>query len=278
MGNNRTPKCQCLGCNNLGVEGMGVRRRGGGRAFLCEYHIRGLESYYTENNNYQGTPKAHRKTIGDEFETDYASKYARLEFMLQGYLPTRDGSINGPEFKSSIMHGKNTLKAFLPTIDALIESGDLRINYDYRNGGRPGSCGTHTHIGHLDLLNVHTMGVVRQYFRQLFQPLSDAMLAEPEKVERIFGRPFVDYAEPLNRWSSWDGHSNFINLQHDNTLEWRLPVYRNTAQYSYCVDVVEAFSDKVFAFCDGCLSRSDAENLKAAKKAAKQMVKVWEKA
>lgn len=278
MGNNRNPICQCPNCRNLGVDGMGVKRRGGGRAFLCEYHVRGLESYYTENNNWAGKSKAHRKTFGVEFETDFASKYARLEFMLQGFLPTRDISINGPEFKSPIMNGKNALKAWLPTIDELLDSGDLRINWDYRNGGALGSCGTHTHVGHLDLLNVHTMGVVRKYFRELFTPLCLAMLQEPEKVERVFGRNFVDYAEPLNRWSSWDTHSTFINLQHDNTLEWRICVYRNAAQYSHCVDVVEAFSDKVFSFCDGCLSRSDEDNLKAAKKAAKQIVKVWEKA
>lgn len=285
MGKNNAPICQCPFCNAIGTHKYGVRRRGGGNAFMCSIHAVENESYFTENNNWQGTPKAHGMTIGREFETDYASPYARLEMMLQGWLPTRDSSINGPEFKSCIMHGFNTIKAFNPTIDFLMESGDLRMNYaDYRGTG------THTHIGHIKLLNSLTMSYIRRFYHSLFVPLCEKMEADPEKVKRIFGRNFVYYASPIDRHTDPEEHRNFINVQHDNTLEWRICQYRNATQDSHCIDVIADMSSKVFnTFCAKVLEMGlyDGQTLtdeqktelkKAANKTAKQIVKVWEKA
>lgn len=289
MGNNTNPICQCPNCTNVGVFKYGVRRRGGNNAFLCELHKISDESYFTKNNNRVGKEKAHGMTLGIEFETDYASPYARLEMMLQGFLPTHDGSIRGPEFKSPIMEGFNIVKAYTPTIDYLMQNGDLRLCYDYNDPYAP-TTGTHTHIGHHTLLNELTMTYIRRFYHSLFLPLCKAMQADPEKVERVFGRNFVDYASPINERTDPENHSNFVNTQHKNTLEWRICVYRNSAQYNHCVDVVADMSAKVFnTFCwkvwemgltNGQILTADqkSELKKAAEKAAKQIVKVWEKA
>ncbi len=289
MGNNTNPICQCPECNNRGVYKYAVRRRGGGNAFMCEFHRINNESYYDKNNIRVGKVKAHKMTLGVEFETDFASEYARLEMMLQGFLPTHDGSIRGPEFKSPIMEGFNTIKAFIPTIQYLIDNGEMGLNYNYSDEWSP-STGTHTHVGHHDLMNDKTMSYIRRFYHSLFLPLCNAMKEDGEKVKRIFGRDFVDYANSITSRTDATTHSNFINVQHSNTLEWRICVYRNAEQYAHCVDVVADMSSKVFnTFCAKVLemgliegqiltAEQKAELKKAADKTAKQIVKVWEKA
>jgi hypothetical protein len=116
------------------------------------------------------------------------------------------------------------------------------------------------------------------------------MQDDSEKVKRIFGRDFVGYASPITNRTEATNHSNFINVQHDNTLEWRICVYRNAEQYAHCVDVIADMSSKVFnTFCAKVIemgltegqtltAEQKAELKKSADKTARQIVKVWEKA
>ena len=281
MGNNTMPKCSCTGCGNIGKYAYGVRRRGMNNAYLCEYHKQGLESYFTENNIFWGKPKAHGLTFGIEFETDYATEYGRLEMMLEGFLPTSDSSINGPEFKSPIFYGTNSIIAFLPTIDELIESDNIRINF-VENG-------THTHVGHVSLLNSLTMSYIRRFYHSLFGQLSKALEADPTKTASIFGRYFTYYADKINERSDAENHCNFVNVQHDNTLEWRLVQYHNAKQYSAALTFCRKASAIVFNdFCayvidkgyySGQTLSSDqiADMKKVAAKVGTKLVKIWGK-
>lgn len=282
MGNNTQPKCQCLECNSIGKYALPVRRRGGNNAYVCEYHKNALESYFKKNNNFQGKPKKHGDTFGTEFETDYASLQGRIEMLLQGFIPTSDGSINGPEFKSCIMYGTSTIKAFLPSIDEMIASGDIRINFNAN--------GTHLHIGNIYHLNSCTMSYIRRFYHSLFVPLSDAMRNDQEKVKRIYGRNFTYYAQHISLTSDAREHTNFINTQHEKTLEFRLCQYHNAAQYSYCIDFNRKLADIVFnTFCvkveemnlveDATLTEEQKRELKkTAQKTAAKLVKEFEKA
>ena len=281
MGNNTMPKCSCITCNDIGKYPFGVRRRGMNNAYLCEYHRSGLESYFTENMNFLGKPKKHGLTFGIEFETDSATAYGRLEMMLEGFLPTSDSSINGPEFKSPIFYGTNAIKAFLPTIDALIDSGNIGLNF-HDNG-------THTHVGHIVYLNSTTMDYVRRFYHSLFVPLSDALKDSPAKTAAVFGRNFVYYASSINSNSEATKHTNFVNVQHDNTLEWRLVQYHCAEQYGKALDFCRKASAIVFNdFCakvieDGLesgqyLSSEKREELKKlAVKTGEKLVKLWDK-
>lgn len=281
MGNNTMPKCTCVNCSNIGKYAYGVRRRGMNNAYLCEYHKSGLESYFTENNNFSGKPKKHGLTFGIEFETDSATTYGRLEMMLEDFLPTSDGSINGPEFKSPIFYGTNAIKAFLPTIDDLIFSGNIGLDWTEN--------GTHTHVGHVTFLNALTMGYIRRFYHSLFVPLNNALKDSPAKTTAIFGRNFTYYASSINSNSDAMNHCNFINVQHNNTIEWRLAQYHNARQYSACLDFCRKASEIVFNdFCakiieDGLtenqrLSDEKKEELKKlAQKTGQKLVKAWEK-
>lgn len=281
MGNNTMPKCSCMGCRNIGKYAYGVRRRGMNNAYLCEYHKTGLESYFTENRMFWGKPKTHGLTFGIEFETDYSSEYGRLEMMLEGFLPTSDASINGPEFKSPIFYGTNAIMAFLPTIDELIESDNIRINFAEN--------GTHTHVGHVSLLNDLTMSYIRRFYHSLFLPLSKALEDNPAKTTEIFGRYFTYYADKVYERSNAENHCNFINVQHDKTLEWRLVQYHDAKQYSAALTFCRKASAIVFEdFCayviekgyysGQTLSSEQITDMKrVANKTGKKLVKLWEK-
>lgn len=282
MGNNTMPKCACLECNSIGKYALPVRRRGGNNAYVCEYHKNALESYFKKNNNFQGKQKKHGDTIGIEFETDYASLQGRIEMLLQGFIPTSDGSIRGPEFKSCIMYGTSTIKAFLPSIDDMIASGDIGLDFDAN--------GTHLHIGNIYHLNSRTMSYIRRFYHSLFVPLSDAMKNNPVRVKRIYGRNFTYYASSISSSSDAREHTNFINTQHEKTLEFRLCQYHDAAQYGYCIDFNRKLADIVFnTFCvkveemglieDAILTEEQKRELKqTAQKTAEKLVKEFNKA
>ena len=280
MGNNKMPKCQCPGCNNLGMFKFAVRRRGGGNAFLCEYHKRSLESYFTENSLRIGNMKANGYTYSIELECSYVTFRARLELCVAGFLPTVDSTVTA-EFKSPIYNGMNGLKAFLPSIQDLIDAGDFRIGDE---------CGTHFHVGHDRYINRLYMSYIRRYYHSLFVPLSDACRQYPEKATEIFGRDFTYWAASINTNTDPEEHRNFVNTQHNYTLEFRRCFFKNAAQYARCADLCRDITEKVCGtFCteverlglyeeQRLNSDQKAALKKAAEKAGRQIVKAFMKA
>lgn len=280
MGNNTQPKCSCVNCRALGVHGFAVRRRGNNNAFLCEFHTRSLQSYFDENELRLGTIKANRLTYSIELETMRPTFQARLELCIAGFLPTSDSTVDA-EFKSPIYEGANALKAYLPSIQWMCENGLITIDDE---------CGTHFHVGHHDYINRRFMSYIRRFYHSLFVPLSNVLSANPEKATEIFGREFGYWSAAINERSNALEHTNFINVQHDNTLEFRRMFFANAAQYSRGIDFCREVTEKVVnTFCAEVerLGLTEGDTLttaqkdalkKAADKAARQMVKAFEKA
>lgn len=280
MGSNKMPKCQCPGCNNLGIYKFAVRRRGNGNAFLCEYHKRSLESYFTENSLRIGNMKQNGLTYSIELECSFVSFRARLELCVAGFLPTSDSTVTA-EFKSPIYNGMNGLKAFLPSIQDLIDADDFRIGRE---------CGTHFHVGHDRYINRLYMSYIRRYYHSLFLPLSNACQQYSDKATEIFGRDFGYWAGPIRDGINPEEHTNFVNVQHDYTIEFRRCFFKNAEQYARCADMCREITEKViFTFCteverlglreDQRLNAEEKAALKkAADKAAKQIVKAFMKA
>lgn len=278
MGNNTTPKCQCPNCSALGTVKYSVKRRGGGHAYLCRYHSNSLESYFTENDLRLGEMKAHGYTFSIELETSNVTFPARLELCVAGFLPTADSTVFA-EFKSPIYNGANGIKAYLPSIQEMINCGDMEINSE---------CGTHFHVGQKDYINPDTMDYIRRFYHSLFLPLCSAMEQNDSKATAIFGRGFGYWCSAITANSHAEEHSNFINTQHGYTLEFRRAYFKNAEQYSNCVDfcrmvtekVVNSFCKKVVAYGlhagDRLTTTQKAELKKAADKAARQIVKVFE--
>lgn len=279
MGSNKTPKCQCPNCSALGIYKYAVRRRGGGNAFLCEYHKRSLESYFTENSVRIGNMKQNGLTYSVELETSRVTFRARLELCVAGFLPTSDSTVYA-EFKSPIYNGANGLKAFLPSIGDLINDGDLSIGSE---------CGSHLHIGHDKYINARYMDYIRRFYHSLFVPLSDELKANEEKATQLFGRNFGYWSEAINSSTNPQEHTNFINTQHSYSLEFRRCFFKTPEQYSKCIDFCRVVVEKVIhGFCEKVEAMGLAEGQrltpeqktelkKAAEKVSKQIVKEFRK-
>lgn len=280
MGNNTMPKCSCPFCNEIGTHKYAVRRRGGGNAYLCDYHATHLESYGRENGFRIGNMKKNGMTYSIELETSAATFRARLELCVAGFIPTSDCTVYA-EFKSPIYNGANALKAYLPSIEDLQTARDIRIG---------DNCGTHLHIGHDKYINARYMSYIIRFYHSLFVPLSDALCADNAKATEIFGRNFGEWARPVSFHTDANEHTNFVNVQHDYSLEWRRCFFRNAAQYSRCVDFCRACTEIVInTFCVQVerLGLAQGQSLtveqkallkKAADKAARKMAKEFEQA
>lgn len=281
MGNNQNPKCACVNCTNIGRYAHPVRRRGGGNAYLCEFHETALESYFNKNNYRLGAPKVNGDTFSVELETSYSNRQARIELCIARFLPTSDCTAHGGEFKSPIYEGACGLKAFLPSIEDMKRSGDIEIN---------NSCGTHLHIGNHDYINSLYMSYIRRFYHSLFIPLSDTMREDEEKTRAIFGRYFGQWARPVDTGNDAEEHTNFINTQHEFTLEYRICFFQNAAQYSRAIDLCREFNHIVIkTFCkkvermglhegDRLTVSQKTELQNAARKAATKLVRAFQDA
>lgn len=299
MGNNTMPKCACRMCNQLGINKFPVRRRGGNNAYLCEWHTRHMDPYSAENPVYIGDTKASGETFSYELETMCPTLMTRIELCIAGFRPTSDCTVD-VEFKSPIYNGFNGVSAYFPSIQDLLESGDMRID---------SNCGTHFHCGQKDYITPVYMAYIRRFYHSLFLPLFAEIAKDSEKVERIFGRPVSGWAGLASRNTSAVKHELFVNTQHEYTLEFRNAKFVTAAQYVECAKLCREIMRKIVAtFCPvveslGLASRpfdqkklfddngngynagiyqlSEEERItlkKAADKTARQIVKVWEKA
>ena len=75
---------------------------------------------------------------------------------------------------------------------------------------------------------------VRENYEALFKPLANC-ICNMQSVDKIkyFGSDFRDWAKyPV--WHNPNNHTNLFNVQHNNTLEFRLPRCISSKQYLQC--------------------------------------------
>lgn len=256
MGNNRCPKCQFFGCNALGVVAVPIDRRGGGNAYLCAEHARGdrLRPYSSENHEYIGAPKKNGLTYSMEFEMDAPSSKAICELGIAGFMGSHDCTVD-MECKSPIYNGANALKAILPQLERLQNNGELCVSR---------RCGTHLHIGRVDY-GERQRDALLPYYWTLHSKLWLAMNADQDKTNRIFGRPEGEWAFGAESAEAWrdkalilnpsyatiralNAHPAYLNIQHEQTLEWRQCKFVTASQYSECIDLCRKLSSVIFDF------------------------------
>lgn len=216
-------------CNNVATVIVPLANRGNRNACFCTECANRMLGYSDENSTRKGKVKANGFTFSMELETagrtngnTYgASLKGRMELAEKGFVPTSDCTVD-IEFKSPIWEGLNAPIKFMPSIESLMESGDLSINE---------SCGTHFHVGHRQYINSETIGYIRRFIHSIFVPLSDCMVAHPTETANLFGRGFEHWAQPITEGTYHSEHCNFANLQHPYTIEWRICKYQNAKQY-----------------------------------------------
>lgn len=233
-------ECGCSqdGCSNRGSRGtmhaVLAVGKGHGFRYLCDKHygLNGLMSYHSsvdvsyigsrKNTDLASTP------VGVEFEVvvkDTKKDVALLNIFrtsLANYASARqeeDGTVSA-EFPTGAFIGINSLSKLLDSFERYGILEELTNNRE---------CGAHIHAGCV------CVEYVRQNYKDLFKPLADHIknMSVSDRV-KFFGSDFRSWAVyPV--WYNPQNHTNFINTQHQNTLEFRLPRCITSKQYLQCI-------------------------------------------
>jgi len=230
-------RINCTGCgqditnrtNNVKVN---LNRRGGRAAYMCAECAARMMGYTIENSVRTGSEKVNKFTYSFELETSFTDDKARIELYADKFIPTSDCTVN-VEYKTPIYRGLNAPSKQLVTIENLINNNHMRIGNE---------CGTHCHVGEENYINPETIGYLKRFYNSLFTPLSDAMLENHADIKKVFGRDFEHWAQPVTMNSYADTHENFINLQHDYTVEYRICMFKNAKQYQAVMRLCKEFT------------------------------------
>ena len=233
-------ECGCAqeGCQNRG--GRGEMRavlavgKGHGFRYLCPAHygLNGLKSYHSNNVDitYIGTKKntsLASTPVGVELEVVLKNEkdtpllnIFRTTLANYAYCRQEEDATVCAEFPTGAFMGINSLSKLL---DSFERYGVLEA---LTNNSR---CGAHIHAG------CTCVEYVRENYEALFKPLANC-ICNMQSVDKIkyFGSDFRDWAKyPV--WHNPNNHTNFFNVQHNNTLEFRLPRCISSKQYLQCI-------------------------------------------
>lgn len=285
--NNETgSKCgaECTPTN--GARGFSTRRTGGRVEYFCPEHSRMiLESYFAENRIWAGTSGNGRGfTFSQELETSSADYIAFAELNINGYLPSADSTVY-IEFKSPIHRGLNGLTKYARSIESMMQDEHLSID---------NSCGTHFHVGRpmseevtrelcidREKTQFFTTATRIEYWKAVTSPLEEYLTANPETTEIFWGRRLGGTWAHRIAANPYE-HANFINLQHSDTIEWRLPRFKTAAQYSavmeFCRDATETFINEFSRYIPEYLDTSNIPSAKMreyAVKAGREILRLY---
>lgn len=218
--------------------GFPIFSRGGRNAYFCPQCARRVESYYAENSNWIGTWTSEKISYSYELEVSYFNQKSNIELQYNHFLPTHDSTV-AREYKSPIYRNCKSVVHYSKTIQSLLDSGDLEIG---------SSCGTHFHVGQANFVNADTMERFYRkdkFYRYLFKPLADVMLEDSSKTRTIFGRDFGTWAQYPD-FQDPENHTNFVNVQHDWTFEWRIVKFSNADQFSTAAMFCKKLTSTIF--------------------------------
>lgn len=220
--------CFVCGCIVEAKEGFRRSIRGRGYRVVCPRHSEGVE-YYHGSEVYRadkvGTTKKSalaKTTVGIEWEmenlhSDYDKALAvRGALERAGFALEHDGSLaDGWEAPSPKCEGVKSLSS-------LIHSMAIRGEDVFLKGE---DCGMHIHAYAAE------MDTYRNWYHTLFVPFCEWIDSHNmDFCQANFGGKFRGYAHKITRSSNVREHSNFVNMQHDHTIEWRIPRYVSACQ------------------------------------------------
>lgn len=274
---------KCIVCKRIEDEAIVERffrvnadRRGGNVALICPECLR-LRAYSWENRQEKGVDTRGR-TYSIEIEIMRPTVKAFFELAENGVLPSIDITVDA-EGKTPIYHNLKSPVRLTKTMQRLIDGGEMVID---------GNCGTHFHVGLpnngmsaiIPGADDSRIGFARRFYHSLFVPVSDWMMAHPYETKAIFGRMFGTYARSVHPHTDAERHENFINVQHDYSLEFRLCFFANAAQYALAINTCDRLFSCIETHFWSKLPELDttAARKAAAAKAARYMVRVLKKA
>ena len=232
-------ECGCCqdGCTNRGQRGtmhaVLAVGKGHGFRYLCDKHysLNGLNVYHSNaaDITYIGSKKntsLASTTIGVEFEVVVKNSTDTpllniFRTALANYASARqeeDATVSG-EFPTGAFIGINSLSKLLDSFERYGILETLTANE---------RCGAHIHAGCI------CVEYVRENYEALFKPLADYInnLQSADKI-KYFGSDFRVWATYPD-WNEPEKHQNIFNVQHQHTLEFRLPRCTNSKQFLQC--------------------------------------------
>lgn len=274
---------KCAQCKNelnpLTAIRVPLANRGGRNGLICPACKNKLESYFDVNTTVRGKSYVNPWSYSIELETMQPTLKGKMELLNKDFLPTKDCTVDA-EFKSPIFTGMKAPVAICKkTIQPLLDNREIVID---------SHCGTHFHVGFADNSFGKNMRYIRRFYHSLFMPLYEAMAADPDKVKRVFGRNFGGWADGISWNCNPMEHCNFINVQHDNTLEFRLMFFYKDYQYIAAMHLCRKITETVVNnFCanfnlgkeEEDVNDSDPEVIAYRKHkanvAAQKLVRLW---
>ena len=306
----RDTRCVC--CNKyLGNAAEAVRERlayevtainrGGAVAYICADCTELEYPYSARNTRTEGSWKKGRWTASIELETMGANCTGQAELLSHGYIPTSDCTV-WREYKSPIYRGFGGLVKYTKSVQAMLDSADIRIDHH---------CGCHMHIGREECFN-HLTGEVYQidstvldglwrYRDELLGPLGEYLDYHPDQCAAVFGRELSsDWADTIRRatyrgriyaggvqeWEPMEReHSaryGFCNLatSSDCTIEWRILYFADAGQYGKAIMLCKALTELLLWAYDYIASPqyTEEEKRNKARQAGQKMVKKFREA
>ena len=273
--NGRPTSGHCVECGRVTNEAMGGKRvttpaqRNG--VWVCYDHRgkRNLHDYCDENNVRVGSGNADNISISLELESMGISTHARAYLVGNSFLPTHDSTVS-IEYKSPIYTSEQPLAKIIGGIEYMDKNPDYKFSVNNE------SCGLHTHFGFID--NRYNFRNLEEDYKTLFENLDKIVCSlTNDEREKIFGRSWGEYNEPI-RFSYPDRHENWINIQHNYSIEIRMPRFVNAIQY---MKFLKTFKKMFKALNTHYISKGAEHNVnhvRNAEKASRKMCTIFCKA
>lgn len=263
----RECKCANHGCNRVGTSEtfIMVPSPGSNYKFYCPdcYNIQ--HGYSEENSVKRSKVAVHGKTIS--FESEGNDTHGMRDMLKFGWMRTRDGTAP-VEYKSVIYNRISGLSRLFTSIET------------YGHCGNP-SCGNHINVGRIrtasngGALTAYRMELLRDYIHTIVKESELVMVNNPVKLVKMFGRGINQWAMLIgsNGWAM--EHCNWLNLQHKDWIEFRMPKMKTAQQYMHCTryawDMVDYLTDCAIAMEH---AESEEKRMKIATKTGKMIAKL----
>jgi hypothetical protein len=285
-------KCTCTICNAIIQKNEGLKiynkNRYGYICSACKAKNQGkilnnnqildfgwAGGYSTENTQIiNNTTKTNQCTISIELEVpsravQYQSEDNFKWLVNQGFFSTRDVTV-WREFKSPIYNNLLGLSKTLNHFEKL-----NKLNF-WNNDN---SYGTHCNIGNT-IINTDTINILKRFYHSLFIDYSNYLKHNANKCKELYGRSLGGWADAINLYTNPETHENFINLQHDTHIEFRINKLISARQYLLATRLNQDIVQKVI--CDYFLNNFSENNpsrinREYAKKASQKMIKLFNK-
>ncbi len=252
--------CSCCGAQVL----PGEATKGTNGKYVCNQCLE-VKGYFTANNNTSHKETAKGYTVGFELECVPYSEEAQASLCDKrfGFIPTHDSSLprNGVEFKSPIFKSLRGLRRMFRKFTAYAD-----FSHSY--------CGQHINVGHTDY-DASKAYIIRAYKDRLFRPLNDYMVDHPDDTRRVCGRYFTTYADRMENSPQLDSHSSFINLSHDNRIEFRISKMRTPDQYFILTNMWIEMMGLLIKFAENAHYESRDRACVSASKCGNKLVSVF---